>query len=95
MRSARVVTCSAQKQEAAKSLGTVATAAALAAVFGFATVDAAYADISGLTPCSESKAFAKRKKNEVKGLEKRKKMVRGSPAEVEGSARQGSWDIRS
>lgn len=81
-RAARVV-CSAQQQqqqEAGKALGTVATAAALAAVFGFATVDAAYADISGLTPCSESKAFAKRKKNEVKALQKRLKQYEADSA---------------
>nr|6ZZX_F Chain F, PSI-F [Chlorella ohadii]6ZZY_F Chain F, PSI-F [Chlorella ohadii] len=30
-------------------------------------------DVAGLTPCSESKAFAKRKKNEVKALNKRLK----------------------
>ena len=37
----------------------------------FGSVDAAKADISGLTPCSESKQFAKRQKNEVKALTKR------------------------
>lgn len=41
--------------------------------FGFAAVEPAYADISGLTPCAESKAFAKLKKKEVKALEKRLK----------------------
>jgi len=52
---------------------TAAAAAALAVAFGFGTVDSAYADVAGLTPCSESKAFAKRKKNEVKALSKRLK----------------------
>ena len=37
----------------------------------FGSVDAAKADISGLTPCSESKQFAKRQKNEIKALTKR------------------------
>jgi photosystem I subunit 3 len=50
-------------------------AVALAATVGFANVDAAYADISGLTPCSESKAFAKVQKKEIKGLQKRLKLV--------------------
>merc|ERR1712139_182570 len=49
------------------------TAAALAAVLAVAVVEPAAADISGLTPCSESKAFAKRKKQELKELEKRMK----------------------
>lgn len=71
LRLARAVTCSAQKEDVVKHLSTAAAAAALAAVFGVVQVDAAYADIAGLTPCSESKAFAKRKKNEVKGLQKR------------------------
>merc|ERR1712139_193688 len=55
------------------------TAAALAAVLAVAVVEPAAADISGLTPCSESKAFAKRKKQELKELEKRiKKYDAGS-----------------
>lgn len=64
---ARAVSCSAQKQEASKQVATGVAAAALALTFGFGAVDAAYADVAGLTPCSESKAFAKRKKNEVRG----------------------------
>lgn len=76
---ARVV-CSAERQEAGKQLGTTAAAAALAIAFGFGQVDAAYADIAGLTPCSESKAFAKRKKNEVKGLNKRLKQYEAGSA---------------
>lgn len=62
---ARVVSCSAQKKEASKQVATGVAAAAMALTFGFGAVDAAYADVAGLTPCSESKAFAKRKKNEV------------------------------
>lgn len=72
--------CAAERQEASKSLGTAAAAAALALAFGFGQVDAAYADIAGLTPCSESKAFAKRKKNEVKALNKRLKQYEAGSA---------------
>jgi hypothetical protein len=50
-------------------------AAAVASVALFGQVQAAQADIAGLTPCSESKAYAKRLKNEVKGLNKRLKGV--------------------
>lgn len=71
---ARPVSCSAQK-EAGKQMGSAVAAAALAVAFGFGQVDAAYADVAGLTPCSESKAFAKREKNELKGLQKRLKQV--------------------
>lgn len=60
---ARAVSCSAEKKEASTVAGVAA--AALALTFSFGAVDAAYADVAGLTPCSESKAFAKRKKNEV------------------------------
>lgn len=63
---ARAVSCSAQKQEASKQVATGVAAAALALTFGFGAVDAAYADVAGLTPCSESKAFAKLKKKEVR-----------------------------
>lgn len=62
----RAVNCSAEKQEAGKQAAVAA--AALALTFGFGAVDAAYADVAGLTPCSESKAFAKRKKNEVRDM---------------------------
>jgi len=52
-------------------------AAAVASVVLFAGAELpAQADIAGLTPCSESKAYAKRLKNEVKGLNKRLKQVR-------------------
>ena len=57
-------------------------AAALAAALAFGSVEAAKADISGLTPCSESKGFAKRQKNELKALDKRLKKVR-----------QDSWQL--
>ncbi len=70
---ARAVSCSAQ--EASKQMGTAVAAAALALAVGFGPVDAAYADVAGLTPCSESKAFAKLEKKEIKQLEKRLKQV--------------------
>ena len=47
---ARPVSCSAQNEKA-----TAVAAAALAVALGFGQVDAAYADVAGLTPCSESK----------------------------------------
>lgn len=50
-------------------------ATALTAALSLTVVDAAKADIAGLTPCSESKAFQKRQKNEVKNLQKRLKQV--------------------
>ena len=68
------VVCSAQEDN--KQLSTALAAAALAAVVGFGQVDAAKADIAGLTPCSESKAYQKRLKNELKTLTKRAKQVR-------------------
>ena len=68
------MTCSAQ--QSSKPAQTALAAAALAAAVSFGAVDAAQADISGLTPCSESKGFAKRQKAEVKTLTKRLKNVR-------------------
>ncbi len=68
------VVCSAEKSGAEK-MGKAAAAAALSAVLGLTAVDAAMADVAGLTPCSESKAFAKRKKQEVKGLTKRLNVI--------------------
>lgn len=56
-------------------MGSALAATALAAALSFTAVDAAKADVAGLTPCSESKAFAKREKNEVKTLTKRLKQV--------------------
>lgn len=70
-RAVRPVSCSAQKDETVKNVASTMAAAALAAVVSFGVVDAAYADISGLTPCAESKAYEKRKKKEIQGLEKR------------------------
>jgi photosystem I subunit III len=65
----------AQKAEVAKQAGTALAAAALASVVSLSAVDAAYADVAGLTPCSESKGFAKTQKNQIKKLEKRMKLV--------------------
>lgn len=70
---ARSAVCSAQKE--GKFLGKALTAAALAAVLSFGAVEQAKADVSGLTPCSQSKGFQKRQKNEIKGLQKRLKQV--------------------
>jgi photosystem I subunit III len=59
-----------------KQASTALAAVALASVVSFGTVDAAYADVAGLTPCSESKGFAKREAQQLKKLEKRSKQVR-------------------
>jgi hypothetical protein len=67
---ARPVSCSAQKEKA-----TAVAAAALAVALSFGQVDAAYADVAGLTPCSESKAFQKREKKEIATLQKRLKQA--------------------
>jgi photosystem I subunit 3 len=55
-------------------------ATALTAALSLTVVDAAKADIAGLTPCSESKAFQKRQKNEVKNLQKRLKQYEADSA---------------
>lgn len=49
----RRVVCQAAPK--AQEVGKVVAAAALAAALGLSQVDAAYADVAGLTPCSESK----------------------------------------
>jgi len=64
--------CSAE----APKVGTALAAAALAAALSLGSVQAAHADIAGLTPCSESKGFAKRQKKEITSLQKRLKQVR-------------------
>ena len=69
-------TCSAE----APKVGTALAAAALAAALSLGSVQAAHADIAGLTPCSESKGFAKRQKKEISSLQKRLKQVRAGPA---------------
>lgn len=70
-RSVQPVTCSVQKDQSMRNAANTVAAAALAAVVSFGAVDAAYADISGLTPCAESKAYERRQKKEISGLEKR------------------------
>ena len=95
----RPVVCAAQRAEGPKP-ATALAAAALAVALGLGSVDAARADIAGLTPCSESKAFAKREKNELKALEKRMKQVptrhvpRRSALPV-GLPRQKRWVLTS
>lgn len=89
-RAVRTVSCSAQKDETAKNVAGTVAAAALAAVVSFGVVDAAYADISGLTPCSESKAYEKRKKKEIQGLEKR--MAKYEPDSAPAVALQATMD---
>eukprot|EP00897_Mesotaenium_endlicherianum_P000573 jgi/Mesen1/10516/ME000083S10012 len=75
--SARTV-CSVEKEQTvAVTAGRTAAAVALAAILStgsFAAPQDALADISGLTPCKESKAFAKREKNEIKKLNSRIKL---------------------
>jgi photosystem I subunit 3 len=60
--------CSAEK-----SVGKAASAIALAAAIAVATPQIANADVAGLTPCKDSKAFAKREKKEVSKLQSRLK----------------------
>lgn len=80
---ARAIVCAAapaERAEGAKQLGTAAAAAALALAFSFGAVEPALADVAGLTPCADSKAFAKRRKNEVKALTKRAKQYEAGSA---------------
>jgi photosystem I subunit 3 len=76
----RKVVCQAERQNAVKQVGSALAATALAAALSVTAVDAAKADVAGLTPCSESKAFAKRQKNEVKTLNKRLKQYEADSA---------------
>ena len=65
------------KGDVVQAAGKFATALALAAVVGtspFAAPQEALADVAGLTPCKESKGFAKREKQEIKKLESRLKL---------------------
>lgn len=71
----RKVVCQAEKQSPLGQVGAAVSATVLAAALTFTTVDAAKADVAGLTPCSESKAYNKRQKNEIKALTKRLKQV--------------------
>lgn len=69
------VVCQAQKNDIFAQVSTVLAATTLAAAVSVASPSAALADIAGLTPCSESKAYAKVEKKEIKVLEKRLKQV--------------------
>ncbi|KAF5830939.1 photosystem I protein P21 [Dunaliella salina] len=63
-----------QQEQPAQNLGAVACATALALTMGLtADVQPASADIAGLTPCSESKAYNKLERKELKVLDKRLK----------------------
>ena len=53
---------------------------ALTAAMTLGVVDAAQADVAGLTTCKDSKAFAKRNKKAVKALEKRMKKYEAGSA---------------
>jgi hypothetical protein len=75
-----VVAKAAERPASAPSAAAVAAAAALSLAVSLGGVQAASADISGLTPCSESKAYARRLKNEVKGLNKRLKQYEADSA---------------
>eukprot|EP00798_Chlamydomonas_sp_ICE-L_P020060 gene20060-26779_t len=80
--SRRSTVCAAAPK-ARTEMPTAAIALGAAALLSFGAVDAAHADIAGLTPCTDSKAYAKRQKNEVKGLTKRlKKYEAGSAPAV-------------
>lgn len=63
----------AKQSEVVKQISTGVASLALAAVVGVVDVAPAMADIAGLTPCSESKAYDKRLKGELKGLNRRLK----------------------
>ncbi|GER40981.1 photosystem I reaction center subunit III [Striga asiatica] len=72
-RTAAAVVCQATSEESSAAtssqLKAFSTALALSSVILSAPVLPASADISGLTPCKESKQFAKREKQEIKKLE--------------------------
>lgn len=60
------------KNKKSNAFANISTALALAAVMSAAPVavpSEAHADVSGLTPCKDSKAFAKREKQSLKKLE--------------------------
>lgn len=58
-----------QSSTASSSLKAFSAAIALSSILLSAPVPPASADIAGLTPCKESKQFAKREKQELKKLE--------------------------
>ncbi|KAJ7530783.1 hypothetical protein O6H91_14G019100 [Diphasiastrum complanatum] len=66
-----------ETQNPAGAASNVVAAVALAALMSSAPLvapEGAFADVAGLTPCKESKAFAKREKQEIKKLESRLKL---------------------
>lgn len=91
----RAAVCSSEQTDSPK-IGQLVSAAALAVALSFGTVQAAHADISGLTPCSESKGFNKRQKQEVKALKKRLAKVssRSAHRPPYPVARVPGWTLR-
>eukprot|EP01023_Acetabularia_acetabulum_P021952 TRINITY_DN216_c0_g2_i10.p1 TRINITY_DN216_c0_g2~~TRINITY_DN216_c0_g2_i10.p1 ORF type:complete len:260 (+),score=51.72 TRINITY_DN216_c0_g2_i10:60-782(+) len=69
-------------KECSNSLNLNIAAGILATTMGLGMLNgSAFAsDLSGLTPCSESKAFAKQEKKEIKGLQKRQKLYEADSA---------------
>ena len=75
--------CSIEKESITENVGKVASALALAAIVSTGALAApqeALADVAGLTPCKDSKAFAKREKQEVKKLTQRLKLYEAGSA---------------
>ncbi|CAI5486250.1 unnamed protein product [Closterium sp. Naga37s-1] len=77
--------CSAEKKEenVTEQAGKIASALALAAIVStgaLAVPEVALADVAGLTPCKDSKAFAKRQKNSIKKLKNRLKLYKDGSA---------------
>ncbi|CAG9461636.1 unnamed protein product [Pedinophyceae sp. YPF-701] len=88
-RSARVV-CQAHKEAAPSKVASVVGAAALAALVSVADVQPAQADVAGLTPCAESKQFARKQKGALAKLEKRRKQY--EPGSAPAVALQATID---
>merc|ERR1719413_46757 len=63
-----------------KQIATSLSVVALAVLVDVSVVRPAIADISGLTPCSDSKAFTKRKNQQLKELQKRMKKYEADSA---------------
>ncbi|KAJ4702601.1 photosystem I reaction center subunit III, chloroplastic-like [Melia azedarach] len=63
-----MIICSAEKPSSASPLQAFSAALALSSIL-LSAPQPAVADISGLTPCKESKQFAKREKQQLKKLE--------------------------
>merc|ERR1711976_792988 len=62
------------------NLATFLTLSTLSIALTMTSIKPAEADISGLTPCGESKAFTKRKNQELKELQKRMKKYEADSA---------------